>query len=486
MRLAKGSPQGSCWYMKTNTKRSGQASTPQTVTEPMKLKIGRETIRITTTDQKISGQAGQATLAGFFESFGVREKLGRVLPQRPVSPNALEPVEIALGFMAGTVAGADKLTRVAWLRGDPVLPKIFRLRRVASQSTLSRFFAGFGSLQQSLDCFTPLWRQTMEPLPRRAGGYTLDLDSTALLHEDGHQEGVKVGYTRVGLKPCLHPLLAVLAEVQLCAQFWLRPGDAHCANNVLGFTETLLANLPRQVTLRLVRADAGFQNDAWLSLLEKKGLAYIVAADFSVPVKNFIRRETCWQATGMEGVEVADAIHTSRSASQPRRLVLLRRRIDSPGRGGGKRLIDCPGYKYQALLTSLPLTVSAVEVWREYNGRANLENVIKELKGGFGLESFCCQKFYATEAVLSLAVWTYNLVKLFARHLGILATATITTLRHRLFHCAGIVSRCQNQTTLKLAIPPPQRPWWLSIWKHILHPNPIAMQLSLEPQITPF
>lgn len=30
--------------------------------------------------------------------------------------------------------------------------------------------------------------------------------------------GVRVGYTRFGLKPCLHPLLAVIAEVLLVAQ----------------------------------------------------------------------------------------------------------------------------------------------------------------------------------------------------------------------------------------------------------------------------
>jgi len=458
--------------MKTNTKRSEQASTPQTVTEPIELKIGKKTIRISSTNQKLSAHAGQATLAGFFQSFGVRELLARALPQRPTSPNALAPVEIALGFMTGVVAGADKLTRVAWLRGDPVLPHLFQLKRLPSQSTLSRFFAGFSGLRQSLGCFQPLWHATMEHLPVRPEGYTLDLDSTSLLHEDGHQEGVKVGYTRVGLKPCLHPLLASLAEAQICAQFWLRPGNSHSANNVLAFTETLLANLPEPVKIRLVRADSGFQSEAWISLLEGKGLDYIVVADFSVPIKNFIRRETCWQATEMEGVEVADEIHDSRYVSRPRRLVLLRRRLDAPGRGGGKMLLDCPGYKYQALLTSLPLTVAAVDVWREYNGRANLENLIKELKGGFGLGSFCCRKFYATEAALSLAVWTYNLIKRFSHRLKPLATATITTLRHRLFHCAGIISRSQNRITLKLGIPPAQRTWWQSVWDQILHPKP--------------
>ena len=33
----------------------------------------------------------------------------------------------------------------------------------------------------------------------RHAGYTLDLDSTKLLHEDGHQEGVTSGFTRQGI-----------------------------------------------------------------------------------------------------------------------------------------------------------------------------------------------------------------------------------------------------------------------------------------------
>jgi len=71
----------------------------------------------------------------------------------------------------------------------------------------------------------------MQRLPGKPEGYALDLDSTRLLHEDG----VEVGYTRVGTKPCLHPLLAIFSEVRLVAAFWLRPGNCSCANNVAGF-----------------------------------------------------------------------------------------------------------------------------------------------------------------------------------------------------------------------------------------------------------
>ena len=31
---------------------------------------------------------------------------------------------------------------------------------------------------------------------------------------------------------------------------------------------------------------------------------------------------------------------------------------------GGKKLLEVPGYKFQALRTNLPATLSALEVWR--------------------------------------------------------------------------------------------------------------------------
>jgi hypothetical protein len=44
------------------------------------------------------------------------------------------------------------------------------------------------------------------------------------------------------------------------------------------FTLDLLANLPRWIRLRLVRADSGFCQPEWLDLLEDQELCYIVVA----------------------------------------------------------------------------------------------------------------------------------------------------------------------------------------------------------------
>ena len=285
--------------MKQNRFQSHPASAHQTVTEAIKLNTGTKTIRILPTPQKLSAHAGQATFFGFLALRKVRALVAGLWPHRPTSPNASKPVEIALGFIAGILAGADKLARIAHLRGDPVLPAIMEVRRLPSQSTLSRFLACFDGAGKNLRCFRALWRWGMERLPSRREGYTLDLDSTALLHEDGKQEGVRVGHTRFGLKPCLQPLLAVLEEAKLVAQFWLRPGNAHGTSNVIACTLDLLDNLPRHLRLRLIRADSGFHYDPWRALLEAKGLRSIVVADLSRRLQSFIKKETPWEPTPM-------------------------------------------------------------------------------------------------------------------------------------------------------------------------------------------
>ena len=467
--------------MKKIQRENHSVSTHQTVTPIIKLNTGRKTIKIETTDQKLSAHAGQAMFWGFVHLRKLRLVLDSVMPYQPSSPNALRPVEIALSFISGILAGANKLTRIAQLRQDPVLTEVMDIKRLPSQSTLSRFLARFEGAAQNWRVFRPLWHWCMMRLPSLKGGYSLDLDSTELLHEDGHQEGVQIGYTHKGLKPCLHPLLAVIEEAKLVVQFWLRPGNAPSASNVVNFTLDLLANLPRHIRLRLVRADCGFCEDPCLNLLESRGLSYIVVAKLNIKIQKIIKKDIQWSATPIAGTEVAQMNYQGRNWSRARRLILIRHRVQENNRSGGKVLLDCPGYHFQALVTNLPPSVEPIQVWRDYNGRAGIEGVIKELDYGFGLPQLCCQKFWATEAALSLAVLTYNLSILFQRHLGWMERVNVATLRYRLFQNAGLISFAQGVSTIKIAIARQNRAWWRRVWDKILSPIPNCNAIGNRP-----
>lgn len=448
------------------TQSTGE-SAHQTVTEFIKLQTPDETIPIGFTDQKVSGRAGLLTFASFLHWHRFGELLASVLPRFKQRRRGYEPFEYALGFLAGILAGAKKLTHVAHLRRDVMLAPLLAIEGIASQSALSRFFQRFTSAGQNLAVFRPLWRWGLERLCSRPGGYALDLDSTRLLHEDGHQEGVAVGYTRLGTKPCLHPLLAVLAEAKLVAGFWLRPGNSSCASNVVAFTLDLLGYLPSFIRLRVVRADSGFCLPAWLDLLEQLGLRYIVVARLLQPLQRLLRRDLIWTPSEVPGTDLAEVWHQEINWPRPRRVILLRHRLaekQAAGRRtGGKTLVDCPGYLYQALVTNLPESVRPIAVWREYNGRAGCEEVIKQLDADFALPQLCLKKFWSTEAALSLAVLSYNLCVLFQRRLGWLDRVTAATLRFRLFTTGGIISQTAGRTTIRLSVPESERDWWREV-----------------------
>ena len=279
--------------MNKTDQSAGTRLTHQTVAPKIQFQTSNKSIEIEFTDQKLSPHAGTATFWSFLHGSGWIEVLEKCLPHPlPKSNNHLTPLCKALGFVQGLLCGAKKLTHVAYLRRDPMVPEMVGIKRVPSQSVLTRFFQGFSSAGRNLSCFRRLFGWCLERLPSRPGGYALDLDSTRLLHEDGHQQGVEVGYTRVGTKPCLHPLLAVLSEVRLVASFWLRPGNSSCANNSMSFFLDLWENLPQHLHLRVVRADSGFCVGALLMLWERLQLKFVVAARLTRPLQGLIKKET--------------------------------------------------------------------------------------------------------------------------------------------------------------------------------------------------
>lgn len=436
----------------------------QTVRLDLGTKDGVQSMRIGFTDQRLTAHGGLAVWTSFVTEIGLREELRKVLPHAPTSPNAYDPVDTALGFVGGILCGADKLARVAHLAHDPALAEVLGIEAVPSQSTLSRFFAACG--RAACEALGGLHAWALQELPSRPAGYTLDLDSFALVHEDGRQEGVRVGYTRKGLKPCHRPILAAIAEVPLVAHFWLRPGNTACVSSADTFLGDTLARLPAGVRVGLVRADSGFCTDKMLARLEAEKLHYVMAAALRAPVQTLCRHDdTAWTATDVSGLSVQEVADTRG------RLIVVRQQIAERPHAGGKKLLEVPGYKFQALRTNLPTTVAALEVWRRYNGRADIENRIKELGAQFGLKGLCCRSFWATEAACHLAIAAYNLCVRLQRRLGQPHRAELGTIRRQLFTCAAVFSHAAGKPTLKLAVAGDKaRTWWLALLRRLAAP----------------
>ena len=438
----------------------------QTVRLPLDTNHGSASIRISFTDQRLTAHGGLIVWSHFLQQQQFRRQLAAALPHAPTSPNAYTPADIALGFLGGILAGADKLSRVAWLQSDPAVAEVLGIEAVPSQSTLSRFFGVF--TQRACQALSALHTRAVFALPSRRDGYTLDLDSWALLHEDGHQEGVAVGYTRRGLKPCQRPLLAALAEEKLVANYWLRSGNTACVNGAAEFLRQTVSSLPAHIRVGLVRGDAGFGEAGVQAAAEALGLKFIFVARLTQKVQALCRHDDAhWQRTEVAGLSVQEV-----ALERPgRRLIVLRQQVRERPQAGGKVLLAVPGYRFQALVTNLSSSVDAVAVWRRYNGRADIENRIKELGEQFGIKRLCCQGFWATEALHQLAIAAYNLCVLLQRRLGQLAKCELNTLRWRLFARAAVWSRARGKPTLRLAVRGEEaRQWWRDLLTKLTAP----------------
>ena len=82
------------------------------------------------------------------------------------------------------------------------------------------------------------------------------------------------------------------------------------------------------------------------------------------------------------------------------------------------------------------------------------ENIVKESKQDFGLEGFCLEKFYGTEAAMLVRALFYNLITLFrqqvlpqreSRH-------TLQTLRLKYFVIAAVFGRDGDSPVLRLGV----------------------------------
>ena len=270
--------------------------------------------------------------------------------------------------------------------------------------------------------------------------------------------------------------MAFVADLRLIANCWLRPGNTASSHNVAAFLETTLDHLGKK-RVGLLRADSGFSDAAFLAQLEDKGLPYIVALKLNQPLQRALVSASGWWRLDT-GIDLVSFTYRPEAWEKPRRVVGIRQQIDAKPDAKGKQLSlfaedeVIRGYRYAALVTDLELPDA--EIWRNYRGRADCENRIKELKYDFGAESFNLRDFWATEACLNMAMLAYNLMSLF-RQAVLRATVTrkgteepiaqtLRTLRYQLFAKAGYVGRERRHHVLKLNIPQRHREWFEGLW----------------------
>lgn len=420
-------------------------------------------------DKPVTPFAGLALLKRFVDQTGIREFLATLDLPRGGSNRAYDPVHIIESFWLSIWTGASRYIHCDWLRQDQTLADLFGYDRLPSQSTYSRFFGKFSQARNTA-VFPELQRWFFAQI--NVGAVTVDFDSTVLTRE-GSQEGSAKGYNpnRRG-RNSHHPLMAFISQTRMVANAWLRPGNTAACSNCVEFMRETFGQALAGVKVGLVRADSGFYTDEILRELEGRGLGYLIAAKAYPHLKHHIHGMKDW-------VEVCPGIAVKEWWHQPadpkvkaRRHVVVRKQISRRPQAAGKLLFeDMPDYRFSLYVTNLELPLD--QIWNIYNSRADCENRIRELKQNFGLEAFCLQDFWATEASFRCIMVAYNLISLF-RHFALNShnQVTLATLRSQCFALGGWISRHAHKTVLKLSLSRKKRPWMDAILRKIDSQSP--------------
>ena len=377
-------------------------------------------------------------------------------------------------FIASIWCGANRFLHTEVTRNDSALLKIFDWKTSPGQDAYKRYFGKFDqATNQQVSQHFYSWFFNIIPI----NYFTVDFDSSVVTRF-GQQEGAKKGYnpTKRG-RPSHHPIIAFVNDVKMVANCWLRSGNSSSANNFISFFEDTLAKFGDK-KVGLVRLDSGFCQHDLMSHIEGKNMSYIVAAKFTHPIQNLINKQELWIQVD-DGIEICDKTYQADNWTKPRRIVIVRQKIQQRPQATGRTLSLFAedeihrNYRYSAYFTNVEY--GAVEVWRNYRARGDAENRIKELKNDFGFDSFNLKEFYPTEAALTFVMIAYNLMSIF--RLFILqekTQKTLSTLRYRVFTVGAYFEKVGDTLKLKIALSKKRRKWFAGLWDYPLS-NPLKI-----------
>jgi len=129
----------------------------------------------------------------------------------------------------------------------------------------------------------------------------------------------------------------------------------------------------------------------------------------------------------------------------------VREQLQTTKSAVGRKLIDLPGYVFRVFVTNRD--DPALDIWRDYNGRACVECRIDELKNELAADHFCLRSFFATESAFLALLFSFNLLSEFQRAIdpALKSYKPPATLRFEVFTCGAILGRSGHHLVLHMS-----------------------------------
>ena len=414
-------------------------------------------IRILFDDHRLVANAGLLLPATLARHLGLRELVDHHLDLGG-APGRANTGDKMLTLVASALAGGDCIDDADAQRAGGTVGVLGCV--VKAPSTLGTFLRSFrwGHIRQldrvSRQLLARAWAAGAGP---GDSPLTIDLDSTICETYGLAKEGARHhGYT--GARG-YHPLLAIAAGTGEVLMSRLREGRANTARGA--------AHFPRETVGRVryggargqltVRADSGFYAHTVVAACRKMDVRFSITIRQRASLRDLIEAipEEDWTPIPywMDGAaDVAEMTYIpfqTKPDAAPVRLI-VRRVKPAPG----SQLALFATYSYHGFITDRD--GETLELEADHRRHAKIENAIRDLKYGVGLNHLPSGRFAANGAWLAVQVMAHNLARWTAR-IGLgQQIVTTKTLRRRVFALAGRITRSARRLTLHL---PRRWPW---------------------------
>ena len=394
------------------------------------------------TDELITPRSGLVLFAEVVRALRVDQKV-RESFARPGSNRGYEAWNYIEPMLLMLEGGGRHIEDLREIRDDETLRRLVGLRRMPSLSTFGDWLVRVGA-SGGVEALTGIDEEVAGTIWKRVARaeYTVDVDATVI---EAEKKEAQWTYKKV---KGYQPIMGFLAEEGACLTHEFREGNVAAQSGAVGFLRRCLNLCPK---IKYLRSDSAFYQAAVIDECVERGIGYTITADQDAGVKEVIKTVRDWKplftaAGEATDREVGTAIHLLRKAKEPVRLVVQRWRDPQLA------LFEPKGYCYQVIASNRD-ELGAEEVVWFHNQRGQVENFIKELKIGFGMEQMASGDFGANALWFALGVLAYNLTQ--AQKLLFLdegwRSKTISTLRWQLIQTAGRLVRHGRRLILRLA-----------------------------------
>jgi hypothetical protein len=403
-------------------------------------------------DDRLVTDAGLHLPATLAAHLGLRELVDRHL-DLGAKPGHANRGDKLLTLVMSALAGGDSIDDADGLRAGGT-ERILGFT-VKAASTLGTFLRSFrwGHVRQldrvSRELLRRAWTagagSGSEPL-------TIDLDSTICETYGLKKQGARHHtYTHVR---GYHPLLAIAAGTGDVLHARLREGRANTARGAANFLAETIARVRAagasgELT---VRADSGFYGHVVVAVCRARKVRFSITIRQSPSTRRLIEAipDEAWTPIPYwidGGADVAETTYIPFADQKDAAAVrlIVRRVKPTPG----SQLAAFVLYDYHAFITDRDGETLTLEA--DHRRHAEIENAIRDLKYGMGLNHLPSGRFAANGAWLAVQVIAHNLARWTAR-IGLgEGIVTTKTLRRRLFALAGRLTRSARRVRLHLA-----------------------------------